>query len=176
MPRSTKFTPLAMFFHWAVFLLITYNILQHPELEDFPPALAADTMTVHMGVGLSILILMIARLYWRMTHPAPDLPDDMPRWQQRTAHFVQWGLYLAIFAMVFLGIAAAAFAPYEASAFGIVPLSWMAPANEHIHEIIVELHEAVNKIILLLFLIHVLAAGYHAIAKKDGVLRSMLPW
>ncbi len=174
--RSTKYADIAMIFHWAVFLLIANNIILYPEIGDISMDLAADAMTVHMGIGLTILVLMIARLVWRLTHPVPALPKEMPAWQQRAAHAVQWGLYAAIFVMVALGIAAAAFAPYAADAFGFIPLSWMAPENENIYEFFVGLHDIVKFVILALFAVHVGAALYHGVFKKDGVFRSMLPW
>jgi len=31
-------------------------------------------------------------------------------------------------------------------------------------------------VIIALVVVHVAAAAYHAFVKKDGVLRSMLPW
>jgi len=174
--KASKYTGPAMFFHWIIFVLIAENIILHPETGDLPPEAIADTVSFHMGVGLIILVLMIARLAWRLTHPVPALPSEMPGWQQFAAKAVQWGLYGAVFFMVIVGVGIAAVAPYGADAFGFVPLNWIAPANEGLHHTLEEIHEALRFVIILLFLVHAGAAIYHAVAKRDGVFSSMLPW
>ncbi len=171
-----KYTAPTIFFHWAVAALVIYNILLSPELEDVPPETAADTMALHMGVGFTILVLMIARLYWRLTHPAPALPEAMPPWQARVARGTHWALYAAVFAMVTLGLVAAAFAPYASAAFGLIPLDWFSPGNKDVYELMAGAHGVIAWAIIALFALHVGAALYHSIFKRDGVLRSMLPW
>ncbi len=176
MSQPAKYALTAIVIHWVVAALVLYNVFLPPKVEEAPEELVGGMMQFHMGIGLTILALMLLRLYWRLTHPAPELPADLPLWQKRAAKAVQWGLYAAVFAMVFLGVTSAAFAPYEAMGFGVIPLSWLAANNVDTHEFFVGLHEAMNKVIITLFVLHSAAALYHLAVKRDGVFRSMLPW
>jgi len=174
MPK--KYTGLAMFFHWAVALGIIYNILLHPEMEDLPIEMAADALNIHTGVGLSLLILMIGRIWWRIKNPTPPLPDTMKPWEKVLAHAVQYGLYGLICLMLIMGLLSAAFASYAPAAFGIIPLDWFAPGNEGLQDFFASTHHRIAPVIAGLVVLHTLAAIYHALAKRDGVMRSMLPW
>ncbi len=176
MNQPAKYSVVAIVIHWVVAALVLYNVFLPPKVEDAPEEAVAGMMQLHMGIGLTILAFMLVRLYWRLTHPVPALPAGTPIWQVRAAKAVQWSLYAAVFAMVFLGITSAAFAPYEADAFGVVPLSWLAANNVETHEFFVGIHEAMNRVIIGLFVLHSAAALYHLTVKRDGVFRSMLPW
>jgi cytochrome b561 len=180
MDAPRKYSPTAMALHWLIAALVIYNMMFPPEFEDVghdvAPEVAAGMTALHIGLGLSILVLMIFRLFWRVGHHAPPLPDTMAAWEARLARTMHWLIYIAVIAMVLLGFATALLAPYPAAAFGVLPVAGFLGPNEALHEIIKEIHHTGNKVIIALVVVHVAAAAYHAFVKKDGVLRSMLPW
>lgn len=171
-----KYSPVAMALHWALVILVLYQIFLHPELHEIPRDAIPDAMSIHASVGLTILALVIIRIIWRLTHTAPALPDEMPEWQKRASKIVQWALDAVLIAMTLVGLTAIAMASYRAMGFGMIPLNFLSGADHDTHEAFVEVHEAINKVIIGLFLIHAGAALYHSFVKKDGVLRTMLPW
>ena len=48
---------------------------------------------LHRSIGAVLLPLVLCRLLWRLTHPAPPLPADIPAIQQFAAHATHWALY-----------------------------------------------------------------------------------
>jgi len=175
-----KYSGVAMALHWLIAALVFYNMIFPPEFDEIghevSPEVAAGMTALHIGIGLSILVLMVLRFGWRVGHTPPPLPDSMGHWERRLARTVHALLYLAVFTQVLLGFTTATLAPYPAAAFGVVPVTGIFPANEALHELIAEIHHAGNKVIIALVVVHVAASAWHAFVKRDGVVRAMLPW
>ena len=96
--RAARYTSAAIILHWAIAALILYN-LTSGLLRDFLPR---EFFTWHVSSGITILILSVVRVGWRLTHrPPPLLP--MQRWEKRLAHGVHFLLYAAILFVPFAG-------------------------------------------------------------------------
>src|SRR5947208_12889975 len=104
-----RYGVLARTLHWTIAVLILCSVslgltvmsLDSGETQDF-------LFAIHKSVGLSILLVMCARLLWRATHPAPALPTAMPRWQHWAAHATHGLLYAIAFVMPVSGYVAVA--------------------------------------------------------------------
>ena len=107
---------------------------------------------VHEWSGWLILILVMALLVSRTLHGAPSLPDGMYFWQRWAAHFVHAAIYLGLLALV-------------ASGAGAIYLNGRF-AFPHI---------ALAKVGIGLLAIHVAAALWHQIIRRDRLLDRMLP-
>ena len=108
-----RYAPLAMGLHWAIAVLILVQLglgwYMNEVLPDHTP-IQAQVEGVHISLGLTILLLVLARIVVRLTHPAPPLPTGMPRWERILAHgshLLFYGLMLALpltgWALVSLG-------------------------------------------------------------------------
>ena len=86
-----RYTRVAIALHWLIALAIGYNLVSGLLGEWLP----GWCFAFHISSGLSILILAVARVGWRLTHtPPPLLPMTQPeRW---LAHGVHLLLYAAI--------------------------------------------------------------------------------
>jgi len=75
----------SMTLHWVIALLILTQIgigwYMNEVLPDHSPAQAA-ALPVHVSVGLTILLLVLARITVRLTHPAPPLPAGIAPWER----------------------------------------------------------------------------------------------
>ena len=97
-----RYGAVSMTLHWVIALLILIQIgigwYMNEALPDHSPAQAA-ILPVHISVGLTILLLVLARIAVRLTHPAPPLPAGMPLWERilaRTSHVLFYLLMLAL--------------------------------------------------------------------------------
>src|SRR3982750_1515850 len=74
---TRRYTAFAAALHWivAVILVVQFSwgwLMQ--QIPKQPPGLRADAFNLHKSIGLTILLLMLARLAWRLAHRPPPLP------------------------------------------------------------------------------------------------------
>ncbi|QIL90114.1 cytochrome b [Microbulbifer sp. SH-1] len=127
---------------------------------------------IHKSVGILLLILLTARLLWRWANVSPA-PEPAPRWQQRAAGFAHWviyGLLLAIFVSGYL-ISTADGRAIEVFGWFQVPATLQGLENQE--DIAGAIHKYLAWTLMGLVLLHGLAAFKHHFVNKDGTLRKM---
>lgn len=177
---SLKNTPesygsVAKFLHWLIFVLVFVMIVGGFFLDDVPKEYKGVIYNLHKLTGVTILLLMLIRLGWKMVNVKPRLPADTTVWQRRAERAVHDLLYLLIIAMPlagWIGASSAGKPPH----IGDIKLQLPIPESKALIETMFELHEYIAYGIIVLVSIHVAAALYHHYVKKDNILRRMLPW
>lgn len=168
-----KYNGVARGLHWIIAIAIISEIvigLGHDAMKDMLPA-----MPIHKAIGISILVLSLFRLLWRVTHPAPPLPAAMAGWQIGLAHGLHWLFYVMMIAVPLTGWIMSSAGQYPLQWFGLfdipkLPVMKDSPLAEAAHEG----HELMGKLFIPLILLHVGAALYHHVVLKDDVVRRML--
>lgn len=169
-----KYDPVAKTLHWLVALIMLVMLTLGWTMEDLPHEEKIETLMIHSSLGVTVLVLMLARLIWRRGHPPPALPDTMPRWQITASKASHHSLYLFAILQPIWGIGQALFAKIPVKPFGAVSLS--IGADPTLFKIFHVLH-ALNAILLIgLISLHILAALYHHFVQHDTVLKRMLPF
>jgi cytochrome b561 len=128
----------------------------------------------HATLGVSILVVMLARLGWRLANPVPRLPDDLVLWQKRLAHANHWLLYILLIGMPIGGYFLVNAHGHAVPFFGI-ELPTLIGENESLEETIEVMHITGAFIIIALVVLHVAAALRHEFVLKDDTLRRMTP-
>ena len=169
-----SYSGVAKAFHWAIVILVLLMLYGGFTSDDLPKADRLGFFQTHAGLGITVLILMLGRILWRRTHPAPALPEGMPRWQQIASVATHHGLYLLVLLQPIFGLMMATSSKFNLKAFGVLGLQ-VAP-NETIHEIGETLHGVNAWVITALIALHVAAALYHHFILRDNVLKRMLPF
>ncbi len=182
--NSIRYGGVTQLLHWLIVALIIAQWVLAELAEEaghdkaLHPAAALQQLALlarHKSIGLTIFALTIMRLIWRFVSPPPPLPDTMPRWQVNAAkltHFVFYGLLLLL---PVSGLVMSAAANYPVSYFGWFTIPNVVAADETLREVMKERHELLFDILLLLAIVHVVAALKHHFVDRDGVLRRMLP-
>src|SRR5271166_2858232 len=80
----------AIAFHWTVAALIVFLGALGLLFDDIPKEARPFWINVHGSVGLVYFALVIARLGWRATHKAPDLPPDIGEFIRRRTFISGW--------------------------------------------------------------------------------------
>ena len=97
-PSRRRYSNVAIFLHWTIAGLILFNLVTGLFHDSFP----RGTMAIHISSGMTILILSLARIVWRLTHRPPAfLP--MKAWERGVAHVVHFCLYTAMLLMPISG-------------------------------------------------------------------------
>jgi cytochrome b561 len=164
----------AKLFHWLIvaLLLVQYPIgWLMPDIHGGKPGAA---MTFHISFGILILVLIVMRLVWRLTHPvAPE--SSLPPWQRLSSEAVHWLLYALVLATIVTGWLFASFRGWAISLFYLVPLPMLASGNAAAIKTIDGLHQAMEWALLVAIGIHVAAALAHIFIFRDRIMQRMLP-
>lgn len=90
--------------HWLVTALVVLQFVlawTMPEIKRGQPA--TGLVDLHLSVGATILVLLLLRLAWRVTHPVPPVPDDLPVWQQWASRMTHYAFYVLLVVMPLAG-------------------------------------------------------------------------
>jgi cytochrome b561 len=184
MSVRTRYSHGAMLLHWIIAALILTNLVLGWRMSFLKGLAQFDMFQLHKSVGITVLVLSVLRLGWRLTHPAPALPTSMNRWERFGAHATHWFFYAMMIGMPLTG-----WAMVSVSAYNIPTLLWHSIPWPHIgflHALPVGAKakvEATSGSIHLYFAfagaaliaLHVAAALKHQFITKDGVLGRMVP-
>ena len=172
MSKVSRYHPALVVLHWTLALLIiaalTLGALVMVKIPNTDP-MKFEALRSHMGGGMAILVLMLARLVIRSRseHPQPATAGhpllDKLAWASHRL------FYATVFAMAGSGIIMALQTGLFETVFfghGNLPADlWVFPIRS--------VHYAISRILMTLIAIHVVAALYHAFVLRDGLLSRM---
>ena len=174
---TERYDTIAILFHWLVAILILANIALAWSLDSFDhhSPVHDRILTVHRSVGTTILLLAVIRLAWRLTHPAPPLPESIAPWRRIAARIDQGLLYALLFIMPLSGLIDAGAFSQPVHYFFLFDLPPLIGHDEPLGHIAFAVHKAAVLALYGLLLLHAAAALHHHYVLKDGSLRRILP-
>jgi len=174
MPPSDRYTRTAIVLHWLIAAIVIGQFAWGwwmQEIPKQPPGLRADAFNFHKSIGLTIFLLMVVRLGWRLRHPPPPLPP-MPAWQAWLARANHRVLYAALLIMPLAGYLGSAWSGYPVKYFGLVLPAW-ASKEPALKDLCSAVHLVTSWVLLAAVALHVAAAAKHALVDRDGLLARM---
>ena len=130
-------------------------------------------ISIHKPLGISILALAVLRLAVRWRLGAPPLPEDLPRTQALAAKLSHVALYALLIAMPLIGWGMLSAGGYPIVLYGSLHLPKILPHDDELHSILRTTHTVLAYMFFAIILLHVGAALYHALIRRDGVFRAM---
>lgn len=168
------YSKVAIVLHWTIALLILGNIAGALVAEQVDDATARLIMATHKSIGLTVLMLSLVRLLWRLTHPFPSFPNATPKWDAvlaRATHIAFYGLMIAV-----------PLAGWVMVSGGTRPLEWFGlfpwpklPVSGAFADVAHDAHGILAFTTLALAALHVAGALKHHFVDRDDVLARMLP-
>lgn len=162
--------------HWLMLLLLI-AVFAAVELSDVLPK-GSDTRasfrTWHFMLGLTVLVLVGARLIAKLVSPTPLINSPKAYWQDRTAKVVQTLLYPLMVAMPVLGWLMLSASGSVIPFYGL-ELPTLTAKDKELADTIKQIHEVSATAIYVLVGIHAAAALYHHYFLRDNTLRRILP-
>jgi cytochrome b561 len=183
--RSTpRYTAVAQALHWLLALGLTAQVVLGLTMTH--AGLARMTQfkfyQLHKSIGITILIVALLRLVWRLAHQPPALPDDMPGLEKSAAHSTHVLLYILMIGLPLVGWAMVSVSPFNLPTvlFGVVPwphMPWLTGiADKPYWEAVAKWVHAYGAYLLIaLVLLHAAAALRHHIVLRDDILARMVP-
>ena len=174
-----RYSATAIILHWTIALALFGQLSLGFWMTRLPSSLRQfELYQLHKSIGITILLLSVVRLMWRLIHPAPLLPATMKVWDKRLARLTHAGLYL-----IMIGVPVLGWLTVSASPLNIPTLLWdMVPLphlpvdqGKQASESFAELHSFAAWGGVVLVVLHVAGALKHHFVEKDEVLWRMLP-
>lgn len=160
--------------HWLVAIGIFWLIWLGLSQADMPRGAEKTAIrATHASWALLVLLLMTARVIWRMASEVPGHPAGTPGWQRATATFVHWAIYIAVFTQLIAGAMATATGGNPLPFFDLFSIPLPIAEDRDAHHFWEEVHEFVWKPLAALILLHFGAAIYNHFVAKNDVLRRM---
>jgi cytochrome b561 len=181
-----RYSGVAILLHWIIAALILGNIGLAWWFNTQHGMARVGAIGLHQSLGLSVLVLSVARLAWRLAVPAPKLPAYVRGPERLLAQATHVGFY-----MVMLGMPLTGWALRSASSFVhilpirlfvipwpvIGPLAHLPPDQAHAAERSFEAaHGLLAKLAYVLVALHVAGALKHQFISRDDVVARMIPF
>jgi cytochrome b561 len=174
-PIPTRFSPLQRALHWIMALCILSMLFIGVGMVSTIGPDYLSLVSIHKPLGIVILILALIRLVVRLTKGAPPLPDDMPIPMKLAAWLSHLAFYVLMIVLPLLGWGMLSAARYPVVVFGM-QLPWITPHSNDLHTLLWNAHRFLALCFFALIVVHLAAALFHALVRRDGVFDAMASW
>lgn len=163
--------------HWLVAVIV---LLMIPAglimVQDGLPRPLQDALFLfHKNIGVMLFLIVLVRVWWRIAHPAPALPDDIPHWQRRAAGLSHLALYAFLILMPLSGYIRVRAGGFPIEALDAAGIPTLVPESKALATAASQLHEIAGFALIAMLATHLGAALYHALIRRDGVWSRMWP-
>lgn len=180
--RARRYSAVSIVLHWTIVAAIVLQLALAAVMDGRTPA-AFARVQLHKSVGVTVLILSLVRLAWRLAHRPPAHVAASP-WEARAAALVHAGFYGLLIGLPLSGwimVSASSFA-IPTVLFGLAPwpdlpgfaalepgarAAWRADSGQA--------HAAMGWALYGLLALHVGAVLRHQLRPGDEVLARMAP-
>lgn len=184
-PSSQRYSTVAIALHWTLALAVLLQLVVGLRMGATTKSSAAYGLyQLHKSVGVSILLLTLVRIGWRLSHKPPELPAHLKTWEKALAKAAHILFYLILLGLPLTGwiMVSASKTNIPTLLFGVVPwphlpmLPELAEPAKAIWRKGGELgHGVLVKLTYLLLLVHVGGALKHQWVDRDATLSRMIP-
>jgi cytochrome b561 len=172
-----RYTGVAQAMHWIIAALIVTQFVLAWTADDLPLGVHKLALLArHKSFGMTVLMLAILRMIWRISHPPPALPSAMTPLERRLARATHAAFYILLFAMPITGWMMSSAKNYSVSWFGLFTWPNLIGKNETAFDFLKTTHDYLSDVLFGIAVLHVLAALKHHFWNKDDVLMRMLPF
>ncbi|MQX35704.1 cytochrome b [Roseospira navarrensis] len=174
---DTRYRWPARLLHWSMAALLLATIPAGiVMLQDGLDRTTQNALFIfHKNVGVLLFILILVRLAYRWRHRPAPLPDDLPGWQRTAARLSHGALYAFLLVMPIAGyvrVKAGGFPIETLDALGVPSL---VPRSDALAEAAKTVHATGGLAVAGLVVLHISAAAYHGLVRRDGVFSRMWP-
>jgi cytochrome b561 len=172
--------------HWLIAALILTNIGLAWTFTNTPQGLLwFKLIQLHKSIGITVLLLSVLRLGWRLINPPPPEPETLKPWERIASQVVHWGFYVIMIGLPLSGwvMVSASLKGLPTLLYGLVP--W--PHIGAIHSLPADarktwghwggnVHGLLAWLTYALVVLHVGAAMKHWLIDRDSVIGRMVPF
>jgi cytochrome b561 len=171
---ALRFNPLQRVLHWLMAACILAMLFIGVGMVSTVSQRYLTLVSIHKPLGLAILVLVVVRIAVRVRFGAPPLPADLPEPIKLAAHLSHFAFYALMLGMPLIGWGMLSAAGYPVRVLGIT-LPAILPQSDALHSVLWDAHRTLGFALFALILLHLGAALFHALIRRDGVFEAMAP-
>ncbi|EKS70646.1 MULTISPECIES: cytochrome b [Caballeronia] len=172
---NERFSPLQRALHWIMAICILSMLFIGVGMVSTVRPDYLTLVSIHKPLGIAILVLALIRLAVRIARGAPPLPANMPEPMKLAAHLSHYAFYALMIALPLLGYGMLSAADYPV-VIGGYRLPSLLPHSNSLHTLLWNAHRFLALCFFALIVVHLAAALFHALVRRDGVFHAMAPW
>ena len=183
--QRSRYSAVAIVLHWLIAAAIVFQVIIAWRMGGGRTPEGFALVQLHKSIGITVLLLSLARLAWRLTHRPPLLPAGMATWEKALAKVAHIGLYVIMIGLPITGwiMVSASRIQVPTLLYGVIPwphlpgLAHLAePAKRAWHGFGETGHEVLAWGAYVLVALHVAGALKHQLfSKHEPVLAHMAP-
>jgi cytochrome b561 len=178
-----RYSVVAMALHWLTAAVLVIQLALGWRLDDVEGAARSTILQLHKSVGVTILLLTIARLAWRLVNPPPPHPAGLSRVEDRVSRWAHRGFYASLIVLPLTGWAMASLRRAGGmTLFGVVPwprfpflAALSGDTQEALSGVTGATHTVIVWLMLMLLALHIAGALKHQFISKDSIVSRMAP-
>jgi len=162
--------------HWllAILIVLQLGLGTLAENADLSPR-KLDLFVWHKSIGLTVLLLVLLRIGWRLTNPTPVPSAQTAPVVAAAGKLGHASLYVLMLVVPLSGWWVSDTSRIPFRAFWHVPVPDLLSADRAASQLAERIHGGSTKLLLLLIVVHILAALWHHYRLRDDTLSRMLP-
>jgi cytochrome b561 len=173
---AAPFSAPSRLLHWLMAALILAMLFIGVGMAASVSRRYSLLVSIHRPLGIAILALVAIRLINRLLNRPPSLPSSLPPVQRLAAHGSHLLLYTLMFTMPLIGWGMLSAAGYPIVLWGAWQLPPILPQQEGVYAALRQLHTILAYVLFATVMMHLAAALFHGLIRRDGVFESMASW
>ena len=183
-PTRVRFSAVAIVLHWTIASLMIANIGLAWRFDGLKGLAQFQLIQLHKSLGITVLLLTVLRLLWRLVNPPPAYPPEMKAWEKVAASATHWGFYGLMLLLPLTGWMMVSASPTGLPTLLYRTVRWphlgfihSLPMDQrkHLADLFNFGHEQLANVAYVLIVLHVAAALKHQFFNRDRVLWRMAP-
>ena len=166
--------------HWLVVALIAVQVpvglsmVYRGNVLNVWDKLTGALYNGHKLMGVTILLIVLWRLGYRLRRGAPASEPTITAWQKAASALNHWGMYALLICAPVAGYIGISLFP-ALDIFGLFSLPGVVAPDKEAAKTAFAVHKGLVALLVLLIAVHVAAALFHYFIRKDNVLGRMIP-
>jgi len=172
-----RYTIIAIMLHWLIALAIVFMLWLGWNMDQ-----NEARYQLHKSLGITILVLTIARTGWRLLNPPPALPAGLSNIEQLASRTVHIAFYALLLLMPLSGwLLVSTSYDFDVPTVLYGTLVWPdlpfvgGLTNEAGHSAVKTAHESMSKLMVFLLVLHIGGALKHQLSAESGIIHRMIP-